>query len=188
MSEVVLLAIERHRLHAPQGLVVEIGEACIDLQILELAQHLDGIPRPDREADIGVLRPVGRRQHRHHGQRRGDRGDTDVAGKTPLQGVDLLMHGAGVADDAPGPVEHPLALRREALEPRSALHQEHAEGFLELLDAGGEGGLADAAGLGGVSEVALAGERDDEFELFDHAGRIGLSPQSFAMPDDSVIR
>ncbi len=97
-----------------------------------------------------------------------------MAGQAALQRIDLLMHGAGVADDAPGPVEHPLALRREALEPRSPLYQEHPEGFLQLLDAGGEGGLADAAGLGGTPEMALAGERDDEFELFDHAGSLGL--------------
>ena len=58
-----------------------------------------------------------------------------MAGKAPLQRVDLLMHGAGVADDAPRPVEHPLAFRGEALEARAALHQQNPEGILELLDA-----------------------------------------------------
>ena len=95
-----------------------------------------------------------------------------------LQRVDLLVHGAGVADDAARPVEHPLAFRRETLEARSALHQQHPEGILELLDAGGERGLAHAAGLGGMAEMPLAGERDDEFELLDHAGLPRLRPVS----------
>ena len=50
-----------------------------------------------------------------------------MAGEAALQRVDLLAHGARVADDPPRPVEHALALRREALEARPALHQEHAE-------------------------------------------------------------
>ena len=91
-----------------------------------------------------------------------------MAGEALLQRVDLLAHGAGVADDAARPVEHALAFRREALEARAALHQQHAEGVLELLDAGGERGLAHAAGLRRVAEMPLAGEREDEFELVDH--------------------
>ena len=50
-----------------------------------------------------------------------------------LEGVDLLAHGARVADDAPRPVEHPLALGREAAEPRAALDDQHAELVLEAL-------------------------------------------------------
>ena len=51
----------------------------------------------------------------------------DLAGKPMLEGVDLLAHGAGVADDPPGPFEHALALRREAAEARAALHEQDAE-------------------------------------------------------------
>src|SRR5262249_40646687 len=82
--------------------------------------------------------------------------------------IDLLAHGARVTDDPAGPVEHPLALGREALEARAPLHQEHAEHILELLDAGREGGLAHTASLGCGAEVALARQRNDEFELVEH--------------------
>ena len=49
-----------------------------------------------------------------------------MAGKTALQGVDFLAHGARIADDAPRPIEHALAFRRETLEARAALHKQHA--------------------------------------------------------------
>src|SRR5581483_8866035 len=81
---------------------------------------------------------------------------------------DLLAHGARVADDAPRPIEHALAFRREALEARAALHEEYAELILELFDAGREGRLAHAAGFRRVAEMPLARECDDEFELFQH--------------------
>ena len=95
-----------------------------------------------------------------------------MAGEAALQRVDLLAHGARVADDAARPVEHALAFRGEALEARAALHQEHAERILELLDAGREGRLAHAAGLGRVTEMPLARERDHEFELVQHGRRL----------------
>jgi len=44
--------------------------------------------------------------------------------------VHLLAHGAGVADDAPCPVEHAFAFRREALETGPAINQEYPEGIL----------------------------------------------------------
>ena len=107
-----------------------------------------------------------------------------MAGKAVLQRIDLLAHGAGVADDAARPVEHPLAFRGEALEARAALHQQHPERILELLDAGRERGLAHAAGLGRMAEMPLARQRDDEFELVDHAARaLPLTP----MPGAGIV-
>src|SRR5262245_45079776 len=120
------------------------------------------------EADIGMPRAERRRDHGHHGERRGDCRDADMAGKAFPQRVDLLAHGAGVADDAPRPVEHALAFRREALEARTPLHEQHTERILELLDAGRERRLTDAAGFGGVAEMPLARQRNDEFELLNH--------------------
>jgi hypothetical protein len=49
------------------------------------------------------------------------------------QRVDFLAHGAGVADDAPRPVEHALTLRGEALKARAAVDQQHAHLFFEVL-------------------------------------------------------
>jgi hypothetical protein len=91
-----------------------------------------------------------------------------MAGQAMLQRVDLLTHGTRVADDAPCPVEHAFALRREAAEAGAALNQEHAERVLKLLDAGREGRLTYAAGLGRATEMPLAGERYNEFELIEH--------------------
>ena len=84
-----------------------------------------------------------------------------------LSAVDLLPHRAGIADDAPRPVERALALGRKALEARAALHQHHAEDFLELLEAGRHRRLGDAAGLGGAPEMTLLGQRQQKFKLVD---------------------
>ena len=91
----------------------------------------------------------------------------DFAGKTVLEGVDLLAHRAGIADDAPRPVQRPLPLGRKALEPRAALHQHDAEDFLKLLQAGRHRRLGDATGLGGASEVTFLGQRQQQFKLVD---------------------
>ena len=64
----------------------------------------------------GCRARYGRGDHGRYGERGGDRRDADMAGKTVPQRIDLLAHGASVADDAARPVEHPLAFRREALE------------------------------------------------------------------------
>src|SRR5262249_45715358 len=98
-----------------------------------------------------------------------------------LQRVDFLVHGAGVTDDAACPVEHAFALRGEALKTGAALHEQHAEGILELLDAGRQRRLAHAASLGGMTEMPLAGERDDEFKFIDHA----VGPEGKGWPSSS---
>ncbi len=59
-------------------------------------------------------------------------------------GADILLHGARIADDAPGPFQHALALRRKTLEARSAAHQHDAESGFQLLYRGGQGLLRDA--------------------------------------------
>ncbi len=43
-KQAVLLPIERHRLHAAQRLVVQIGHARVDLEVLQHAEDLDGVP------------------------------------------------------------------------------------------------------------------------------------------------
>ena len=96
-----------------------------------------------------------------------------MSDQSALERVHLLTHRPAVRDDAARPFEHALALGGEALKPRAALHQHHPELILELLDAGGKRGLADVAHLGGAAEVLLAGERNDEFKLVDHALRRG---------------
>ena len=90
------------------------------------------------------------------------------------QRVDLLPHGAGVADDAARPVEHPFAFRGEALEARAALHQQHAVRVLELLDPGGKRRLGHAAGLRGAAEMLLPRQRQEKFQLVDQSDSLIL--------------
>src|SRR5262249_55403049 len=113
-------------------------------------------------------RPVRRREHRRHRERGGDGGDPQMAGEAALERVDLLAHRAGVGDDAARPVEHPFALGREAVIAGAALHQQHAERILELLDAGRQCGLTNVARLRRAPEMLLARQRYDEFQLVDH--------------------
>src|SRR4029077_73285 len=83
------------------------------------------------------------------------------------QRVDFLMHRAGVADDAPRPVERAFAFGRKTLKPRPALHQHDAEHFLELLEAGRHRRLSDAAGFPSAPEVTLLGQCKQKFKLVD---------------------
>src|SRR5262245_56839318 len=108
-----------------------------------------------------------RRQLRHHAEHGRDRRDLQLAGKLLLEALDLLPHRARLADDASRPVQRALAFRRKALETRAALHQHHAQNFLELLEAGGHGRLRDAASLRGAAEMTLLGEGEQKFELVD---------------------
>ena len=89
-----------------------------------------------------------------------------------LERAHFLAHRPRVGHDGARPVEHPLALGREAQEARSALHQHDAQGFLELLDAGGEGRLRDAAQFGGLAEILFPRQSQEILELVDHPVRV----------------
>ena len=80
----------------------------------------------------------------------------------------LLAHGAGVADDAARPFQHPLALRRQALEARAAVDEHDAELSSSCLIAADSVGWVTPHCLGGAAEMPLLGERDEEFQLVDH--------------------
>ena len=88
------------------------------------------------------------------------------------QRIDLLAHVAGVADDAPRPVQHPFALGREALKARAAPHQQDAHLFLDLLHPGRQSRLGNAARLGSAAEMLLTGQRQQEFEFVNHANNL----------------
>jgi hypothetical protein len=156
----VVPMVKRDCLDPTERLVVQIGHAGVDLEILEQPQDLDGGTRQDRKRDVGMARPIGRRQRRYHRQRRGHGRDPEMAGKPSLQGADLLPHRPGVANDAPRPLEHLLALGREAVETRAALHEKNAKRVLQLHDRRRERRLRHAAHLGCMAEMLLARESD----------------------------
>jgi hypothetical protein len=118
---------------------------------------------------------IGGGQRGHHGERRRDRGDPQLAAQAVAQRVDLLAHGTAVADDTPSPVEHALALGREALEAGAAVHQQHAHLLFQLLHTGRQRRLGDAARLGGAAEMPLPRQRQNEIELVDHTESLFFS-------------
>jgi hypothetical protein len=114
-QQAIALVIERHGGDAAERLVAEIGDAGVDLEIFQEFENFDRGARPDGEAHVRVPLAIRRRQRRHHRQRGRDRGDAQASGQSVTQRIDLLAHGAGVADDAPCPFQHALALRRKPL-------------------------------------------------------------------------
>jgi hypothetical protein len=157
-QEPIALLIERHGIHPAERLVVEVGEAGIDLQVFEQRQNLDRCLRPDRELNVGVSRAQRRGEGGNHRERGRNGGDAQPAVEAVLEDLYLLPHGTGVADDSPRPAEHPLAFGREALKTRGAVDQRHAHHLFELLDARRQGRLRHPAGLGGPPKMPLAGE------------------------------
>ena len=85
--------------------------------------HLDRGARLNRELHIRMARPERRGEARDHRERGRDRSDAQAAGEAVTQRVDFCAHGALVAHDAAGPVEHLLALGREAAKARAAVHR-----------------------------------------------------------------
>jgi hypothetical protein len=73
-----------------------------------------------------------------------------------------------IGHDAARPIEHALALGREALEARAPQHELDPEAVLQLLHPGRQGLLGHAAGFGRMAEMLLAGEREQEVQLVDH--------------------
>ncbi|EGE56132.1 hypothetical protein RHECNPAF_7500102 [Rhizobium etli CNPAF512] len=186
----IALGIERNTGHTPERLIFKIGDAGVDLEIFEHAQHLQRIARDDREGDAGMSFLKGRGDARKHGEGRRNGGETNVAGKTAPRRAHFLSHGAGIADDAPRPLEHALPLRRQPLKPRPALHEHDAELILQLADGGRERRLRNPAFLRSAAEMLFIGKGDEEFQLVDHPvsrpGMIssGSSPSSAQPPRD----
>ena len=77
----------------------------------------------------------------------------------------MLADVLGLAEDDPGPLDHPLARVGEHDLARVALDELDAELALELLDLGRQRRLADEAGLGGPAEVAVLGDGDEVPEI-----------------------
>ncbi len=165
----VMLEIQGHRADTAEGFVVDIGEAGIDLQIVQQAQDFDGCTGQDGEHDFRMGSVQRRGQRRHDRQRGRNRRDAQMPGQPPLKRLDFLPHGPCVADDTPSPIEHPHALRREADEAGAAADQQHAQAFLQLFQPGRQRGLGHPARLGRAPEVLLPRQGQHHFQLVDHA-------------------
>ena len=154
-----------------QRLVVEVGDAGMQLEIVEPALDVDRAAREQLDAQAGLAREQGRGQLGHHGQGGGDDPDGDPPAQRLAGAHQLLLERVAVGQDPLRPGQHPLALRRQALEPVAALDHQHAQILLEMPQARRQRRLRHAARLGGAGEVPLAGEGHEVAELADVHGR-----------------
>ncbi len=104
----------------------------------------------------------------HHGKRRRNGGDPDMAGKALARRAHLLAHRAAVADDATGPFQHALSLGRQSLKARTAANKHHAKLVLQLADGRRQGGLRHATFFRGAAKMLLIRQCYEEFQLVDH--------------------
>src|ERR1700732_3002799 len=91
-----------------------------------------------------------------------------MPGERGLGRMNVLTHGARVADDAPRPFEHALAFRRQSVKARAAIDEQHPQCVFELFDARRQGGLGHPAAFRGAAKIAFPRQRYQEFELVDH--------------------
>src|SRR3984893_10179934 len=91
-----------------------------------------------------------------------------MPGERGLGRMNVLAHGARVADDAPRPFEHALAFRRQPVKARAAIDEQHPQCVFELFDARRQGGLGHPAAFRGAARIAFPRQRYQEFELVDH--------------------
>src|SRR4029078_3892803 len=94
----------------------------------------------------------------NHSQGRRNGGNPQPSHQPVSQRMNLLTHGAAVADNAARPIEHTLAFGREALESGAAIDQEHAEGFFELLETGRKRWLGDPATIRRTPKMLFSGQ------------------------------
>src|ERR1700732_3301553 len=94
-----------------------------------------------------------------------------MPGERGLGRMNVLPHGARVADNAPRPFEHALALRRQPVKARAAIDEQHPQRVFELFDARRQGGLGHPAAFRGAAKIAFPRQRYQKFKLVDHGDR-----------------
>ena len=127
-------------------------------------------------ADSAILRKIEKQPKRSAGfkqlvkelglgKRRGDDAESQLSEQALAQRAQLMLERIAIAEDAVGPVEHPLALGGKSLEPLAAFDDGNAELGFELADGGGKSRLRDIAALGGAAEMLLARQGDQITEM-----------------------
>ncbi len=170
-----------------QRLVVEVGDAGMQLEIVEAALDVDRAAREQLHAQAGLAGEQGRGQLGHHGQGGGDDADGDPPAQRLAGTHQLLLERVAVGQDPLRPGQHPLALLGQALEPVAALDHEHAQILLEMPQARRKRRLRHAARLGRAGEMPLAGEGHEVAELPDvHDGP--LLPCGVGCPTHVPVR
>src|SRR6202046_4702567 len=171
-------------------LVVEIGEAGLDGEIVEALLDLDRGHRQHRDGDLGVQGGKWTGDQREDWQACPRRADAQMAGQALAHLRQLLPHRIAIGDDPPCMDDHALALWGEADESVAAFDDRHAQIFFELADRRRERRLRDMAAFGRGAEMALPRERqkidklldDHQFPLtasFRASTAASISPASF---------
>ena len=114
---------------------------------------------PGWRAESGV---VSERDGRERGR---DGADPELPGEPAAHGVELGVETADVREDPARPLEHPLALRRQALVALRAPHDREPDLALEPANARRERRLRDVARGGGAAEMLLPDERHEVREV-----------------------
>src|SRR4029077_4686459 len=146
--------------------VVEVGEAGVDLEIFQMREDLDRGARQDSELHLGIASTKRSGKRLNHRQSGRDCRQTQLAGETVLEGKHFLAHGAGVTNDASRPLQYALAFRGEALKTGTAVDQQYAEAFFQLLHTSRQGRLGDPACLCRPPKMLLAGQGKEKFQFF----------------------
>jgi hypothetical protein len=121
--------------HALQRLVVEIGDARVDLEIVQRALNGDRAQRPHLHVDAGMPRTKRRDQMRQRRQRGRNAGEPERAEQGVVTEGQILLEALIVGDDLPGPGQHALAFGGQPEEAVAANDQRHAKLFLQLAQA-----------------------------------------------------
>jgi hypothetical protein len=169
-----MFPIERERTHARQWLVVEIGDAGIEIERIEAALNLGrGVGQNlDRRARMGFGKRLGQPVY----ERQSDRNDADLelAGHAFPQAAEFLGKALIVGGDTLRPGQHAFALLSKTDEAVPTLDNEHAERLFDLFDAGRKRRLGYVGGRRRTGKMPLARQGRQILELPDqHGGKIG---------------
>src|SRR5688572_33222368 len=82
-------------------------------------------------------------------------------------GRDLLLQRLPVVQEGVRPLDHPLAVRREAVKPVTTFDDRHAKLLFELPDPAGQRRLRDVTCLRGAREVLFTRKGDKILQLAD---------------------
>ena len=154
-----------------ERLVVEIGDARLEREILDAAQNFLRGLRQHRYRDARKTRDERPGQVRDDRQRGRNNAEPEPAGEALVHLGDARRHLLGLSENAQGVLERELALRGQADEPLAALDQRRAEFPFELPDRRRQRGLRHAAGFGRPAEMLFAGQRHEIGQLSEHHAR-----------------
>ncbi len=133
----VAFIVKRDRADLAERFVLQIRQPGIDLQVFQKPEHGDRGAGYDAETHIRVTDPERRGQRGGHAERGRNRRDRDLAGQAVLERIDLLPHGAGVADNAPrqSSVRSPSGVKPWNREPRcTSITPRISSSCLRLVD------------------------------------------------------